>query len=73
MTSKPILMILGSYHMHNPGKDLVNFEADDVLAPKRQAEIKQLVRQLKKFKPTKVLWNILLKNKPNSQRLTKSI
>ncbi|MFB3042277.1 MAG: DUF5694 domain-containing protein, partial [Candidatus Poribacteria bacterium] len=32
----------------------VNVEADDVMTPKRQIEIKQLVGRLKKFKPTKV-------------------
>ena len=54
MTQKPTLMILGSYHMANPGADMVNVEADDVMTPKRQIEIKQLVGRLKKFKPTKV-------------------
>lgn len=54
MTPKPTLMILGSYHMANPGRDMVNVEVDDVLTPKRQIEIKQLVGRLKKFKPTKV-------------------
>ena len=54
MTPKPMLMILGSYHMANPGRDMVNVEADDVMTPKRQIEIKQLVGRLKKFKPTKV-------------------
>ena len=54
MTQKPTLMILGSYHMANPGRDMVNVKADDVMTPKRQIEIKQLVGRLKKFKPTKV-------------------
>jgi len=48
------ILVLGVYHMANPGKDNFNMKADDVLAPKRQAEITQLVGVLKKFKPTKV-------------------
>lgn len=40
---KPTVMILGTYHMANPGADAVNFEADEVLAPKRQRELQQLV------------------------------
>ncbi len=33
------IMILGTYHMDNPGSDAVNFEADDVLTAKRQREL----------------------------------
>lgn len=48
------LMILGMYHMANPGLDAINTEADDVLAPKRQQEIQALVNNLQKFRPTKI-------------------
>jgi len=51
---KPTLMILGTYHMANPGKDVVNFKAADVLTPKRQREVEQLVNRLKAFRPTKI-------------------
>jgi hypothetical protein len=40
--------------MRNPGMDRFNVEADDVLTPKRQAEIVALVEQLAEFRPTKV-------------------
>lgn len=40
--------------MDNPGLDLANLKADDVLVPKRQAEIAELIKVLKKFKPTKI-------------------
>ena len=46
------VLVLGVYHMANPGKDIFNMKADDVLAPKRQAEIAQLIEVLKKFHPT---------------------
>jgi hypothetical protein len=56
------VLVLGVYHMANPGKDIFNMKVDDVLAPKRQAEIAQLIEVLKKFHPTKVavegdVWN----------------
>jgi hypothetical protein len=48
------VLVLGVYHMANPGRDIFNMKADDVLAPRRQAEIAELVAVLKKFAPTKV-------------------
>ncbi len=49
----PVLLV-GSYHMSNPGADRFNLESDDVLVPKRQAEIAAVVARLAGFKPTKV-------------------
>jgi hypothetical protein len=40
--------------MANPGRDIFNMKADDVLAPKRQTEIQELIEVLKKFNPTKI-------------------
>ncbi len=51
---KPHVMILGTYHMGNPGLDLANVKADDVLTSKRQAEIAEVIKVLKGFKPTKI-------------------
>lgn len=48
------IMILGTYHMDNPGQDAINIRADDVLGEKRQREIAELVERLARFKPTKV-------------------
>ena len=48
------LMILGVYHMGNPGQDVINIQADDVLAPKRQREIAELLDKLARFRPTKI-------------------
>jgi len=47
-------LVLGIYHMSNPGHDIFNMQTDDVLAPKRQAEIAQLIEVLKGFHPTKI-------------------
>jgi hypothetical protein len=48
------VLVLGTFHMANHGRDIYNMHADDVLAPKRQAEIAQLIEVLKKFRPTKI-------------------
>ncbi|MEJ2343330.1 MAG: DUF5694 domain-containing protein [Gemmatimonadales bacterium] len=52
--SRVRVLLLGSYHMSNPGADAFNLEADDVLAPKRQEEIRAVVDRLAEFRPTKV-------------------
>jgi hypothetical protein len=52
--ARPEILVLGTYHMANPGHDIHNMQADDVLTPKRQQEIAQLVEVLKRFHPTKI-------------------
>ena len=52
--ARPEIMVLGTYHMSNPGHDIHNMQADDVLSPKRQQEITQLLEALKRFHPTKI-------------------
>lgn len=48
------IMILGTYHMGNPGLDGRNLDADDVLLPRRQREIAELIEKLARFNPTKI-------------------
>jgi hypothetical protein len=48
------IMILGTYHMDNPRLDAKNLDADDVLLPKRQHEITDLIEKLTRFNPTKI-------------------
>jgi hypothetical protein len=52
--SRPEILVLGTYHMANPGHDIFNMQADDVLSPKRRQEIAQLIETLKGFRPTKI-------------------
>jgi hypothetical protein len=53
---KPVeVMVLGTYHMGNPGLDVNNMQADSVLTPQRQEELAALARALATFKPTKIL------------------
>ena len=46
------LLVVASGHFANPGRDNVNIKVDDVLAPRRQAEIAALVKKLAVFRPT---------------------
>jgi hypothetical protein len=48
------VMILGVYHLENPGLDVHNAKADDPTTPRRQAELAELARRLEQFKPTRV-------------------
>lgn len=47
-------LFLGSYHMDNPGHDVHNTRADDVLAGKRQREVAEVARLVERYRPTKV-------------------
>lgn len=49
------IMVLGTYHFANPGRDLVNVEADNVLAPDRQRELEALADALATFRPTRIV------------------
>jgi hypothetical protein len=52
--ARPEILVLGTYHMANPGHDIHNMKADDVLSAKRQQEIAQLIEVLRRFHPTKI-------------------
>jgi hypothetical protein len=48
------VMLVGTFHMSNPGADLHNVKVDDMLAPQRQTEIEAVANALARFKPTRV-------------------
>ena len=48
------LLIVGTYHMANPGQDAVNLDADDPTSPRRQQELAQLLDRLALYQPTRV-------------------
>jgi hypothetical protein len=52
--SKPALLIVGTPHFGNPGRDMVNSRVADVMTPERQKEIEAIVESLAAFKPTHV-------------------
>ncbi len=49
------VLVLGTYHFGNPGRDLHNAKVDDVLEATRQNELEQLARALASFRPTKIM------------------
>lgn len=51
---RPALLLIGTGHFSNPTTDVVNVPVDDVLAPRRQAELEALVERLARFRPTHV-------------------
>lgn len=53
-TQKAHVLVLGTFHMANPGHDIFNLQVDDVLAPKRQKEMAETVAALKRFRPNKI-------------------
>lgn len=59
---KPALMVLGSAHFANPGRDNVNPEVADVLTERRQQEMEAVVRRLAEFRPTRIAVEIGEKN-----------
>ncbi|MBI1364400.1 MAG: hypothetical protein GC153_00390 [Alphaproteobacteria bacterium] len=48
------VMVLGTYHMANPGRDLHDAKVDDVTAPEKQRQLETLARELAQFRPTKI-------------------
>ena len=46
------VMVLGTYHMGNPGRDLHNAKIDPVTTPAKQRELAELARRLARFRPT---------------------
>lgn len=69
--TKPVVMIVGTYHFANPNRDMNNVAADDMRAAKRQKEIADFIQILKKFKPTRIaveqpIENIVLNERYNN-------
>lgn len=48
------VMIVGTYHFSNPGRDQHNVDSVDVLAPERQQQLESIARTLMDFVPTLV-------------------
>lgn len=48
------VMVLGTYHMGNPGQDLHNARIDPVTTPAKQAEIEAVAEALARFRPTAI-------------------
>jgi uncharacterized protein DUF5694 len=51
---RPTLLIIGSPHLANNNRDLVNARIEDVTTTNRQREIEVLVEHLAQFRPTRI-------------------
>ena len=49
------VMIVGTFHLDNPGRDVFNVQVDDVSTDKRQAELADIATSLARFAPTEVM------------------
>lgn len=58
----PELLVVGAVHFNNPGRDAINFEMEDVLSDRRQAEIEELVSVLAEYNPTHIAVEVLSSN-----------
>src|ERR1700760_2361846 len=52
--AKVQVMILGTFHMANPGRDLHNQKVPDVLQPAQQEQLAKVAEALARFKPTRI-------------------
>jgi hypothetical protein len=48
------VMLLGTYHFANPGRDVIKQDIDDVFQPRRQAELEDLVSRLASWQPDRI-------------------
>lgn len=48
------VLVLGTYHFANPGRDVVKTEIADVLSDAKQAEIRKVIDALSDFDPTRI-------------------
>ena len=53
-SQRPEILVVGTYHMANPGRDVHSMKADDITAPERQRQIAELLAVLERFHPTKI-------------------
>lgn len=48
------VLVLGTYHFANPGRDVVKAQAPDVLSAAKQAEVHAVIEALARFRPTRI-------------------
>lgn len=48
------VLLVGTFHFDNPGLDVAKFKDADILSPKRQQEVEEVVALLKAFAPDKI-------------------
>ncbi|MEW6196040.1 MAG: DUF5694 domain-containing protein [Bacteroidota bacterium] len=56
------VMILGTFHMNVPKRDVFNIAVYNILGERRQQEIAELIEQLKEYKPNKIALEVPFNN-----------
>lgn len=60
---KPKISILGTFHFGTTG-DVAAVKVDNIMGKRRQSEIKEMLDSLKKYKPTKILIEVVTDKNP---------
>lgn len=63
------VMVIGTVHLDNPGRDVNNPEVPDVLSPEKQRELQRLRDSLARFRPTKMAVEIRRRHQPRIDSL----
>ncbi|MDF7814403.1 DUF5694 domain-containing protein [Hymenobacter sp. YC55] len=53
-TKQAELLLIGTFHFHNPGADLAKMKTFDVMAPKVQTELETITNKINQFAPDKI-------------------
>ncbi len=52
--SLPTIMVIGTAHFQNAGRDQINVDTEDVMSPQRQRELEELASTLQNYAPTHI-------------------
>ncbi len=53
-TQKKEVLLIGTFHFHNPGADVAQVKTFDVMSPQSQKELETITEKIKQFHPDKV-------------------
>jgi hypothetical protein len=67
------VMVLGTFHMNVPKRDVFNIAVDNILGERRQQEIAELIELLKEYKPNKIALEVPFTNNHMQARLEEYI
>lgn len=67
------VLVLGMYHMSNPGEDEYNIDADDVRNEKRQRELEELAEKLARFQPDLIATEVSYKSQDRLDSLYQEV
>lgn len=69
-TKEPIkVMLLGTVHLDNPGRDAINPKVPDVLTPQKQKELQTIRDAIADFEPNKVALEVRMKHQDSFDSL----